>query len=131
MNHPDALRSIARIAVPTSLEMVFQLVLTFAVQLAVGVLGTLALAAAGLVNSLVLVILVSFSTIGAAAAILVARAHGAHDHDRVARVTTTAEALAFACTLALCLPAALLAGSVLKTLGAPLTSRRRAPRTFS
>ncbi|AFZ67614.1 MATE family efflux transporter [Deinococcus peraridilitoris] len=111
-------RHIARIAVPVSLEMTFQLLLNFGVQLVVGVLGTLALAAVGLVNSLVVVGMVSLSTIGAAAAILAARAHGARSPQAVARVATTAGVLAFLFTLTLCLPAAFFAQPLLLGLGA-------------
>lgn len=111
-------RSIARIAVPVSLEMVVQLGLNLLVQLVVGLLGALSLAAVGFVNSLVLVVMVTLATLGTAAAILAARAHGAGDTRAVATVATAASTLALVFTLALCVPVALASDAVLAALGA-------------
>ncbi|MBB5232655.1 MATE family efflux transporter [Deinococcus budaensis] len=72
-------REIARIAVPVSLEMVLQLVLTFVNQVIVGTLGAVAVAAVGLAGSVSFMFFVTLGALGSGTSILVARRAGAGD----------------------------------------------------
>lgn len=70
------MREIASIAVPVSLEMVIQLVLTFINQIIVGVLGAVAVAAVGLTGSLSFLFFVTLGALGSGTSILIARRAG-------------------------------------------------------
>ena len=69
----------ASIAVPVSLEMVLQLVLTFVNQVIVGTLGAVAVAAVGLSGSVSFMFFVTLGALGSGTSILVARRAGAGD----------------------------------------------------
>ena len=111
-------REIAHIAVPVSLETMFQLLLGFIDQVIIGTLGTVAIAAVGLCNSVLAVVYVTLGALGTGTGILVARAHGGGQAQVVARTSSTAAALAGASSLLLALPFVALAGPFLKGLGA-------------
>lgn len=72
-------RQIAAIAVPVSLEMMIQLVLTFINQIIVGTLGAVAVAAVGLTGSLSFLFFVTLGSLGTGTSILLARRTGAKD----------------------------------------------------
>ncbi|MFC4637143.1 MATE family efflux transporter [Deinococcus hohokamensis] len=72
-------REMAAIAVPVSLEMVIQLVLTFVNQIIVGTLGAAAVAAVGLSGSLTFLFFITLGALGSGTSILVARRAGAND----------------------------------------------------
>lgn len=113
----DIRRDIANIALPVSLETVFQLALGFIDQVIVGVLGPVAIAAVGLSNSILWIGIFCLSTLGAGAAILVARAHGGGRGQSVSRVSGTATVLAAAAALLVSVPLALVAVPLLNSLG--------------
>jgi Na+-driven multidrug efflux pump len=83
-------REIASIAVPVSLEMVIQLVLTFINQIIVGTLGAVAVAAVGLGGSLGFLIFVTLGALGSGTSILIARRHGAADRPASTRPSPSA-----------------------------------------
>ena len=70
-------REITSIAVPVSLEMVIQLLLTFINQIIVGTLGAVAVAAVGLAGSLSFLFFVTLGALGSGTSILIARREGA------------------------------------------------------
>lgn len=72
-------REIAELAVPVSLEMVIQLLLTFINQVVVGTLGAVAVAAVGLAGSLGFLFFVTLGALGSGTSILIARRFGAAD----------------------------------------------------
>ncbi|MFC6659416.1 MATE family efflux transporter [Deinococcus multiflagellatus] len=81
-------RQIADLAVPVSLEMVIQLVLTFVNQVIVGALGAVAVAAVGLAGSLSFLFFVTLGALGSSTSILVARRWGAGDRPGVNQTLT-------------------------------------------
>jgi putative MATE family efflux protein len=97
-NSPDApakeqgdVKKILRLAVPISLESVFQMGFNFIDQIIVGHLGAKAVAAVGLSNSIASVALLLYASIGVGAGVMVAHAFGRKDFEEVSRVTATAE----------------------------------------
>ncbi|MBB6097067.1 putative MATE family efflux protein [Deinobacterium chartae] len=111
-------RDIARIAVPVSLEMVFQLALGFVDQVIVGVLGALAIASVGFANSITFIFVLVLSTLGSGAAILVARAHGAGSYSHVSRTSGAALVIGVLAALLVSLPIAVVAAPFLRAVGA-------------
>jgi putative MATE family efflux protein len=102
-------REIAAIAVPVSLEMVLQLVLTFINQVIVGTLGAVAVAAVGLAGSLSFMFFVTLGALGTGTSILVARRAGAED--RAGVNGTLAVALAVSTLLAILATAPVILGA--------------------
>jgi putative MATE family efflux protein len=76
---PTPTRELTRIALPVSLEFVFQLGLGMIDQVVLALLGSLVVAGVGFANSVTLIMFLTFNAIGGGASILVARAHGAQD----------------------------------------------------
>src|SRR5262249_53579332 len=111
-------RHIAQIAVPVSLEMVFQLALGFIDQVIVGMLGGVAIAAVGLSNSAIAIGNLTLATLGTGTAILVARAYGGGQHNAIARISGAALVVSTALTLLLALPFAAFARQFLSGIGA-------------
>nr|WP_045234494.1 MATE family efflux transporter [Deinococcus pimensis] len=106
----------ARIAVPVSLEMVFQLALGFVDQVIVGVLGAVAIASVGLANSVTFIGVLTLSTLGGGASILAARAFGAGDTRGVSRTTTVGLTVATLVAVLVSVVAALTAAPLLRLL---------------
>ena len=84
------MREIRAIAVPVSLEMVIQLLLTFVNQVIVASLGAVAVAAVGLTGSLTFMFFVTLGALGSGTSILVARRAGAGDTAGVNHTVTVA-----------------------------------------
>ncbi|GGK15054.1 MATE family efflux transporter [Deinococcus malanensis] len=110
-------REISSIAVPVSLEMVIQLVLTFVNQVIVGTLGAVAVAAVGLTGSLSFLFFITLGALGSGTSILVARRAGANDPAGVNHTLTLA--LVFSAVVAgvLTVPIVLGAGGLLRLAG--------------
>ena len=81
-------REIGKIAIPVSLESVFQLSLGLINQVIVGTLGTATIAAVGLSNNLMFIGILCLNTLGSGAAILVARARGRGDATSMSHITS-------------------------------------------
>ncbi|MFC4425760.1 MATE family efflux transporter [Deinococcus navajonensis] len=111
------LREISAIAVPVSLEMVIQLVLTFVNQVVVGALGAAAVAAVGLSGSLSFLFFITLGALGSGTSILVARRAGANDRAGVDH--TLSVALGFTALVGALLTVPLLpsAGALLRLAG--------------
>ncbi|GGR81009.1 MATE family efflux transporter [Deinococcus sedimenti] len=110
-------REIASIAVPVSLEMVIQLVLTFINQIIVGTLGAVAVAAVGLSGSLGFLFFVTLGALGSGTSILVARRHGAADRPGVNQTLTVSVVTSVLAAALLTVPVVLLAGPLLSLAG--------------
>ncbi|MBZ9753120.1 MATE family efflux transporter [Deinococcus sp. HMF7604] len=110
-------RQIADIAVPVSLEMVIQLVLTFVNQIIVGTLGAVAVAAVGLSGSLGFLFFVTLGALGTGTSILVARRHGAQDTAGVNQTLTVSVLTSLLLALLLTVPVVLGAGALLRLAG--------------
>lgn len=111
-------REIAAIAVPVSLEMVIQLVLTFINQVIVGTLGAVAVAAVGLAGSLSFLFFVTLGALGAGTSILIARRFGAGDRAGVNHTLSATLLLGTLLGAALTVPTTLGAPSLLRLAGA-------------
>lgn len=111
-------REIFKIAIPVSLESVFQLILGFLNQVIVGTLGTAAIAAVGLTNNLMFIGILTFNTLGSGTAILVSRAQGRGDNTALAHVSSFSAVFAFLMSLGFALPISIWAKPFLRAVGA-------------
>ncbi|WP_272976636.1 MATE family efflux transporter [Deinococcus geothermalis] len=110
-------REIAAIAVPVSLEMVLQLVLTFVNQVVVGTLGAVAVAAVGLAGSVSFLFFVTLGALGSGTSILVARRAGAGDQVGVNGTLTVALVVSVLLAAVATVPTILGSGSLLQLAG--------------
>lgn len=110
-------REIAELALPVSLEMVIQLVLTFINQLIVGSLGTVAVAAVGLSGSLSFLFFVTLGAVGSGTSILIARRFGAGDRAGVNHTLSVTVLLSFLLGTAMTIPTLLGSASLLRLAG--------------
>jgi putative MATE family efflux protein len=110
---------IFKVALPVSLEAVFQTSLGFADQIIVGTLGGTAVAAVGLCNSISFIVMLLYSAIGTGAGVLVAQAFGRNDLNDVSKVASLSLILSGVFGVFTTLPLVLYPGSVLKLIGAP------------
>lgn len=85
---------ILRLAIPVSLESVFQIGFNLIDQVIVGRLGADAVAAVGLSNSIASIALLLYASAGVGAGVIVARAFGRKDLAELSRVAATGHALA-------------------------------------
>jgi Na+-driven multidrug efflux pump len=111
-------RKIFSVAIPASLEAVFQALFSFIDQIIVGMLGPVAVAAVGLSNSTSLILTLLYSAIGTGSGVFIAQAYGRGDMDEVSKIEAvgqTAAALLGACTA---LPLILFPVPILRFLGA-------------
>lgn len=104
---------------PVSLEMIFALLLGFIDQIIVGRLGALAIASVGFANSVTFIGILALGSLGAGAAILTARLHGAENRDSISRVTSATLVIGVIIAAVLAVPLLLLAPTFLQLVGAP------------
>lgn len=110
-------REIAALALPVSLEMVIQLILTFINQLIVGSLGAVAVAAVGLSGSLSFLFFVTLGAVGAGTSILIARRFGADDKMGVNHTLSVTVLLSLLLSSVLTVPTILGSASLLRLAG--------------
>lgn len=110
-------REIAKIAVPVSLEMVIQLLLSFINQIIVGTLGAVSVAAVGLSGSLSFMFFVTLGAIGSGTSILIARRSGANDRRGINHALAAAALLATLLGAVLTVPIVTGAGTLLRLAG--------------
>ena len=108
-------REIASIAVPVSLEMVIQLLLTFVNQVIVGSLGAVAVAAVGLAGSFLFFL--TLGALGSGTSIRVARRWGAGDRAGVDHALSVTVALGTGLAALLTVPTVLGASPLLRLAG--------------
>ena len=112
-------KKIFKVALPVSLEAVFQTLLGFVDQIIVGTLGATAVAAVGLCNSISFIVMLFYSAIGTGAGVLVAQAFGRNDLNDVSKVTSLSLMLSGIFGVFTTLPLILYPGPVLRLIGAP------------
>ena len=110
---------IFKVALPVSLEAVFQTSLGFVDQIIVGTLGATAVAAVGLCNSISFIVMLLYSAIGTGAGVLVAQAFGRNDLDDVSKVTSLSLITSGIFGVFTTLPLILYPGPILGLIGAP------------
>jgi putative MATE family efflux protein len=114
----ETTREIIKIAVPVSLETVFQVALGFVNQVIVGTLGTATIAAVGLANNILFIGILCLNVLGSGCSILISRALGAGDQLAVSRIASLSLAAALLISSAIAVPLSLFAGSFLASVGA-------------
>jgi hypothetical protein len=110
---------IFKVALPVSLEAVFQTLLGFVDQIIVGTPGATAVAAVGLCNSISFIVMLLYSAIGTGAGVLVAQAFGRNDLNGVSKVASLSLMLSGIFGVLTALPLVLYPGPVLRLIGAP------------
>ena len=115
---PEIRREIIKIALPVSLETVFQVALGFVNQVIVGTLGTATIAAVGLANNLLFIGILCLNVLGSGCAILISRALGREDQAAVSRITSLSLAVALFVSSLIAVPLALFATPFLASVGA-------------
>jgi putative MATE family efflux protein len=115
----DSQEKIFKVALPVSLEAVFQTSLGFIDQIIVGTLGATAVAAVGLCNSISFIVMLLYSAIGTGTGVLVAQAFGRNDLDDVSKVAALGLMTSGIFGLFTTVPLVLYPGAILKLVGAP------------
>lgn len=110
---------IFKVALPVSLEAVFQTSLGFIDQIIVGTLGATAVAAVGLCNSISFIVMLLYSAIGTGAGVLVAQAFGRNDLNDISKVAALSLMTSGVFGIFTALPLVLYPGPILKFIGAP------------
>ena len=120
---PEIRREIIKIALPVSLETVFQVALGFVNQVIVGTLGTATIAAVGLANNLLFIGILCLNVLGSGCAILISRAlgkesRGSGDQAAVSRIASLSLAVGLFVSSLIAVPLALFATPFLASVGA-------------
>ena len=110
---------IFKVALPVSLEAVFQTSLGFIDQIIVGTLGATAVAAVGLCNSISFIVMLLYSAIGTGAGVLVAQAFGRNDLNDISKVAALSLMTSGVFGIFTALPLVLYPGPILRFIGAP------------
>jgi putative MATE family efflux protein len=118
-NSAESQEKIFKVALPVSLEAVFQTSLGFADQIIVGTLGATAVAAVGLCNSISFIVMLLYSAIGTGAGVLVAQAVGRNDLNDVSKVAALGVMTSGAFGLITAIPLVFYPGPILRFIGAP------------
>jgi len=111
-------REILRVAIPVSLESLFQASFNFIDQIIVAVVGASAVAAVGLSNSISFIVALLYSAIGTGSGVLVARAFGRQDMAEVSRIAALGQMLAAVFGACSALPLILFSAVILRAVGA-------------
>jgi putative MATE family efflux protein len=109
---------IIKLALPVSLEAVFQTSLSLVDQVIVGFLGASAVAAVGLSNSLSFVIMLFYSGLGTGTGVLVAQAFGRRDIQEVSKLAGLGQTIAGMCGACTAIPLVLFPEAILHGIGA-------------
>jgi putative MATE family efflux protein len=118
-NSAESQEKIFKVALPVSLEAVFQTSLGFVDQIIVGTLGATAVAAVGLCNSISFIVMLLYSAIGTGAGVLVAQAVGRNDLNDVSKVAALGVMTSGAFGFFTAIPLLLYPGPILRFIGAP------------
>jgi hypothetical protein len=119
INSADSQEKIFKVALPVSLEAVFQTSLGFIDQIIVGTLGSTAIAAVGLCNSISFIVMLLYSAIGTGCGVLLAQAFGRNDLNDISRLAALSLMSSGIFGLCTALPLILYPGTILKLIGAP------------
>ena len=115
---PEIRRQILKIALPVSLETVFQVALGFANQVIVGTLGTATIAAVGLANNILFIGFLCLNVLGSGCSILISKALGAGDQLAVSRIASLSLAAALLVSSLIAVPLMIFATPFLASVGA-------------
>jgi putative MATE family efflux protein len=118
-NSAESQEKIFKVALPVSLEAVFQTSLGFVDQIIVGTLGATAVAAVGLCNSISFIVMLLYSAIGTGAGVLVAQAVGRNDLNDVSKVAALGVMISGAFGVITAIPLVFYPGPILRFIGAP------------
>jgi putative MATE family efflux protein len=111
-------REIFRVAIPVSLEAVFQSSFSFIDQIIVGILGTVAVAAVGLSNNLSFILTLLYSAVGTGSGVFIAQAYGRGNMDEVSEITALGQTAAAVLGVSTALPLILFPSTILRLAGA-------------
>jgi putative MATE family efflux protein len=114
----ESQEKIFKVALPVSLEAVFQTSLGFIDQIIVGTLGATAVAAVGLCNSISFIVMLLYSAIGTGAGVLVAQAFGRNDLNDVSKVAALSLTMSGIFGFLTTVPLVLYPGPILRLIGA-------------
>jgi putative MATE family efflux protein len=113
----NGFQEIIKLAVPASLEVVFQTSLGLVDQVIVGFLGANAVAAVGLSNSVSFVIMLAYSAVGTATGVLVAQAFGRNHIQDVSKIAAVGQIFAATCGACTAIPLVLFPAAILHWVG--------------
>ncbi|MBV8378934.1 MAG: MATE family efflux transporter [Verrucomicrobia bacterium] len=112
------LKRILELALPVSLESVFQMSFNVADQIIVGLLGASAVAAVGLSNSVAAIAILLCAAIGTGSGVLIAQAYGRKDMEDVSRTAAVGQTIATSFGAIIALPLILFSKPLILALGA-------------
>jgi Na+-driven multidrug efflux pump len=113
------LKRILEVALPVSLESIFQMSFNVIDQVIVDLLGATAVAAVGLSNSVAAIAILLCAAIGTGTGVLIAQAYGRKDMDDVSRTAAVGQTLAGTLGALIALPLVIFSISLLVLIGAP------------
>ncbi len=111
-------RKIAVLAIPVSLETIFQTALGAVDQVIVGFLGAEAVAGVGLANSISFIVMLFYSAIGIGTGVLVAQSFGRKNMEEVSTSAALGQTMAWCLGVCTALPLALFPRAILRWVGA-------------
>jgi putative MATE family efflux protein len=114
----SVLKRILEVALPISLESIFQMSFNVIDQIIVGLLGAAAVAAVGLSNSVASIAILLCAAIGTGSGVLIAQAYGRKDMEDVSRTAAVGQTLAGAFGVIMALPFIIFSKPLLVLLGA-------------
>jgi putative MATE family efflux protein len=112
------LKRILELALPVSLESVFQMSFNVADQIIVGLLGATAVAAVGLSNSVAAIAILLCAAIGTGSGVLIAQAYGRKDMEDVSKTAAVGQTIASVFGAVTALPLIIFSKPLLIALGA-------------
>ncbi len=113
-----ALKKILELALPVSLESIFQMSFNVVDQIIVGFLGASAVAAVGMSNSVAAIAILLCAAIGTGSGVLIAQAYGRKDMNDVSRTAAVGQTLAGTFGAIIALPLILFSKPLLILIGA-------------
>ena len=111
-------REIFGVAIPVSVETVFQASFSFIDQIVVGILGTVAVAAVGLSNNISFILTLLYAAIGTGSGAFIAQAYGRRDMDEVSKIAALGQIAAASLGACTALPLILFPIPILRLVGA-------------
>jgi Na+-driven multidrug efflux pump len=111
-------RAIFGVAIPVSVEAVFQASFSFIDQIVVGILGTVAVAAVGLSNNISFILTLLYAAIGTGSGAFIAQAYGRRDMDEVSKIAALGQIAAASLGACTALPLILFPVPILRLVGA-------------
>jgi putative MATE family efflux protein len=111
-------REIFKVAIPVSLEAVFQASFSLIDQIIVGSLGATAVAAVGLCNNLAFILTLLYAAIGTGSGAFIAQAYGRRDFEAISKIASLGQSTSAVLGICTALPLALFPAPILHGLGA-------------